>query len=240
MIDVRGSVRTSLALAAAAALMTAAPGSAAAPGQAQVSIGSAYNIDCIAPAHLNEVDGDCDNGFQSYVDGSGMPAAGRFVARGIAFTFPSRGLRTNNAIAPTGQRVVLPGRKGYHFLLALMSAVNAGSGKRGGTMIVTYSDGSTAKVPLAADDWATHPNNAVVTTDGQGTYAQPGAPVFALTVHMFIESIAVNPTKVPVALTLPGIAGNVLGGDSPSNGLRIFAMTLSSTPPTAAGGPVFH
>lgn len=215
--------RTLAAIAALSAGALLTP-SAQAATASQLDLSTAFDQDCVAPAHV-VVQGNCDGGlnYTSFVAES-FPA-GPVKVRGVSFTI---GGGSNQAASGNGKVIKVSGvGSGQGYLHVLLTGVNIPSGTKGGLVTITYTDGSSTKSDLSTPDWGHQPGQAVLQPSAQNPFQVSG--VNSSTRNLFLDSIIVDRKKVVASVTLPVNVAE----------LRVFAMTLSPAP-AQASGPVFH
>ena len=226
-----------LALLLGSAVLAGAlvPGSSSA-APAQVRVPLAYNQDCIAPMGVLLVDGDCDGGGYAFMDGATVPKAGPLTLKGVSFTFPEHGTGDLNSVVAVGQTVNLAGKVGHAYLHLLSFSTDGANAPSAGS--IKYSDGTVTKVKINAPDW-TVTTGAVLDMAVQGPF-QPANALSGRN-HAYVVSVPLNPKKKVVSVTLPKTPKPSLQsfGSNPAN-YQVLAMTLSATPVTKSGGPVFN
>ncbi|MGC5167129.1 GH92 family glycosyl hydrolase [Luteimicrobium sp. DT211] len=201
-----------------------------------VDLSAAYDRDGVASA---------DAPTQGNIDGLGysyaadlLPAAGPTTIGGVTYQAPSTAGTDKNLVEADGQTVALP-TGSYSALQVLGAAVNGGTGILGGTAVVTYTDGTTASVPLQFTDWGKRDlefgNTAAITmpyrmsTGGKNTtQVSIYRATVALDASRTVRSLTLPRASVP-EWTAPGLVGTAWDHDS---GMEIYAMTLQGTPST--------
>jgi hypothetical protein len=200
-----------------------------------VDLSAAYDLDGVASID-NPSQGDLDGKGSSYAADL-LPAAGPATLGGITYQAPSTSGTDDNFVSANGQTVALP-KGNFGRLQVLGAAVNGGTGIEGGTAVVTYTDGTTASVPLKFGDWSGHDpefGNAVAiampyrVTAGTGK-SSVGVSLYQATVSLdagkTTRSITLPQQKVPEWVA-PGLGGTAWDHDSITD---IYAMTLQGTP----------
>jgi len=156
--------------------------------------------------------GNFDGGGWSY-DAALLPAAGAGALHGVTYDLPDATGTANNFVEAHGQQVLLP--SGQYGALRLLGATHNGDVVSAAT--ITYTDGTTASVPLALTDWAAgagHNGNTVEIAmehrikAGQGVDGPP--------VQIFGTSLPLAAGKSVLSITLP---------NDPR--LEIYAATLT-------------
>jgi outer membrane protein assembly factor BamB len=158
----------------------------------------------------------------------GIAPGGTVKANGLTFTWPNVSPGNPDNIIAAGQKIVLL-QPTSGTAIGFLGA--ASSGPSGGSMTVTYTDGSTQQLDLAFSDWALGAvpgaqaiqGNSIVATmayryDGAG--AQSTVPVY-----IFYAGFMLQAGKTVQSVTLPA---TVNGGP-----VHIFAMAVGTPPGTA-------
>ena len=169
------------------------------------------------PANLNGgIDGDGSSYSAQALAAAGVVAGKPFATNGFSFNWPAPGTPDN--VSANGQTILLGGGGSRLGLLATASYVAPGTFD--GTVTVTYTDGSTASLPLAVPEWQrgySAPATEVITMPYHN-YAPVGR-VDAST-HVFLVSAALDPAKSVASMTLPQAgAGRAM--------LHVFAVSVS-------------
>ena len=171
---------------------------ATASGQCGVDLSQDVNHDGTATVDAS-TQGNFDGGGWSY-DAALLPPAGAGVLNGITYDLPDTSGTAANFVEARGQQVLLPSSQ--YSTLRLLGATHNGDVQT--TATVTYTDGSTADVPLALTDWAAgggHNGNTVEIAmahrikAGQGVDGPP--------VQIFGTSLPLDPGKPVLSVTLP-------------------------------------
>ena len=171
---------------------------ATASGQCGVDLSKDVNHDGTATVDAS-TQGNFDGGGWSY-DAALLPPAGSGVLNGVTYDMPDTSGTAANFVEAHGQQVLLPSSQ--YSTLRLLGATHNGDVQT--TATVTYTDGSTADVPLALTDWAAgsgHNGNSVEIAmahrikAGQGVDGPP--------VQIFGTSLALDPGKSVLSVTLP-------------------------------------
>jgi hypothetical protein len=201
-----------------------------------VDLSRAYDRDGVAS--LSEpAQGNFDGKGFSY-DAGLLPAAGPTTLGGVTYQAPSTTGTEPNFVVADGQTVALP-EGSYSRIQVLGSAANGGTGIEGGTATVTYTDGTTASVPLQFSDWSTGSPEFGNTTAismpnrvGAGGKSTVKVSIFRTTVpldaHKTVRSLTLPHRAVP-EWTAPGLGGTAWDHDSD---LQVYAMTLQGTTST--------
>ncbi|HEY3951944.1 MAG TPA: GH92 family glycosyl hydrolase [Streptosporangiaceae bacterium] len=162
---------------------------------------------------------DFDGGGYSYsaqaLAGAGVTPGSTVTAGSATYTWPDSPAGDPDNVVANGQAVTLNAPAGASTLNLLASST---SGPSTGTVTVTYSDGSTASVPIAVTDWAagsTETGNTVAVSTpyrncGCGSPANGTTSVYSV--------------AVPINSTL-GVATVTLPADTNQGEIHIFAIT---------------
>jgi hypothetical protein len=184
---------------------------ATAGGQCGVDLSQDANHDGTATVSAS-TQGNFDGGGWSY-DAALLPPAGADAIHDVTYDMPDPGGTANNFVEAHGQQVLLPA--GQYGALRVLGATHNGDVVT--TATVTYTDGSTASVPLALTDWAAgsgrNGNTVEIAMDhrikaGQGVDGPP--------VQLFGTSLRLDAGKTVLSLTLPN-----------DSRLEIYAATLT-------------
>ncbi|GGO95863.1 hypothetical protein GCM10012280_54020 [Wenjunlia tyrosinilytica] len=161
-------------------------------------LSAAYDSDGVS-AKGSKGQGDFDGTGSSY-PAETMPAAGPGAVVGSAYRFPDTAGTAKNFVTAHGQKLPLT-RRGYASLELLVAAHH---GDALGTAEVTYADGSTDKVRLAATDWAARgPRQGEDTAVVAGSrYNAEGAPD-GIGVSVWHTTLPLDKDKEAVSVTLP-------------------------------------
>ncbi|MFD7920982.1 GH92 family glycosyl hydrolase [Streptomyces sp. NPDC059740] len=196
-----------------------------------VDLNEAYNTDGVATLAAPG-QGDFDGTGLSYAADQ-LPAPGPVTLGQVTYQAPPTSGTSRNFVRSTGQAIALP--SGHYGSLHIVGASDNGStGAASATAVVTYTDGSTATVPLALTGWTNKAqdfdNTVAWKTDYQlkaGTgKTTTGASLYEATVPLEpgkrIRSLSLATPSVP-AWVAPGSGG--LDWQRNSD-LEIYAMTL--------------
>ncbi|MFC8734387.1 GH92 family glycosyl hydrolase [Luteimicrobium sp. NPDC057192] len=201
-----------------------------------VDLSAAYDRDGVATADA-PTQGNIDGLGYSYAADQ-LPAAGPTTIGGVTYQAPSTAGTDKNLVEADGQTIALP-QGSYGALQVLGAAVNGGTGILGGTAVATYTDGTTASVPLQFTDWGKRDlefgNTAAITmpyrmstTGKNNTQVSIYRATVALDASKTVRSLTLPRSSVP-EWTAPGLVGTAWDHDS---GMEIYAMTLQGTPGT--------
>ena len=223
------SVRRILILAlcpVAAAVVALSGGASAAPPPLPLDMTAAFDTDCTQERGAEIVTGSCQGGLfhESFIADAFL--TGTVTLRKQTFKMGDSALLAKNVANGAGQVVPAPKQSGYRYLHVLMARITGEPGKQGGTAVITYSDNSKVKVPLVSYGWGSTGQTLAWTGPIQGALHTPAG---TSTSNLFVEELALNPKKAVSSVTLPSY-----------DGLRVFAMTLSTTTSAQSSGPVFN
>ncbi|MGC7095771.1 glycosyl hydrolase family 95 catalytic domain-containing protein [Amycolatopsis lurida] len=145
-------------------------------------------------------DGDFDGAGNTY-PAAQLPQTGKVADDGIEFVFVNGHEGTPNNVVPGGAPIVLP--EGAYGVLHLLGASD--NGNTNTTMTITYTDGSTAELPLKLTDWrasAAFGESEAITASQ--LHAKDGPKPVKLAI--FHQTIELDPARSPKSLTLPAAA----------------------------------
>jgi YVTN family beta-propeller protein len=198
-----------------------------------VTAGSPYNNVAIS-LDSNPSAANFDGAGYSYsataLANAGVGPGSTVSAAGFDFTWPDVPAGTADNWQAAGQVVPVSIPAGSSSLGVLGAASNGGTTGSSGTVVITYSDGSTVTETLSLPDWtldggaASLPGGAVeaVTT----AYRNNPAGTDNSTTYVFATSLPIDPSKTVVSVTLPA---SVTVGQ-----LHVFAFAGSSAGTTSA------
>lgn len=154
---------------------------------------------------------------------AGVKTGGTVTSQGITYSWPGGTGKPDNIVA-SGQTIQLDAPAGSTSIGFLGAGNNSPSTGTGGDVLVTYTDGSTAEVPLAFSDWtlnagASKPlaSETVVASTPDRDTSSGGQQV--VTTDLFSTTLPLDATKQAASITLP----------TPANGtLHIFAIGFGS------------
>jgi lysophospholipase L1-like esterase len=169
----------------------------------------AYDRDAIASARHPE-DGDFDGLGWSYAAET-LPTAGPAVLAGTPFVFPSSADGAENAVTARGQTLDVPDVPARE--LHLLGAASGGASE--GTVTLTYTDGSTADLPLAFSDWAAQPQPGEAVAVAAPYRYRAGTGRDGPAVGIFARTLPLDPDRVLRSVRLPDDAR-----------LKLFAATV--------------
>ncbi|HYZ54727.1 MAG TPA: glycoside hydrolase domain-containing protein [Streptosporangiaceae bacterium] len=164
---------------------------------------------------------DFDGGGYSYsaqaLAAAGVAPGSKLTAGGATYTWPASPAGDPGNVVAAGQIVTLNAPAGASSLDLLGSATN---GPSTGTVTVTYSDGSTASLPITVTDWAAggpQPGNTVAVTMPYRNCGC-GSTVYGTT-NVYSVAVPINPALGVTKVTLPA--------DTNHGEIHIFALTTS-------------
>jgi predicted alpha-1,2-mannosidase len=196
-----------------------------------VDLDAAYDNDGVATLDAPD-QGDFDGTGASFAADQ-LPAPGPVTLGGVTYQAPPTSGSSRNFVKSTGQAVALPSGD-YSSLHIVGASDNGSTGAASATAVVTYTDGSTATVPLELTGWTNKApdfGNAVALTTAYQLKAGTGktgtkASLYETTVPLEsgkqVRSLSLAAPSVP-AWVAPGSGGLDWQRDSD---LEIYAMTL--------------
>lgn len=196
-----------------------------------VDLNSAYNNDGVATLAAPG-EGDFDGTGTSFAADQ-LPAPGPVTFGGVTYQAPGTSGTSKNFVKSTGQAIALP-TGNYDSLHIVGASDNGSTGAASATAVVTYTDGSTATVPLKLTGWANKApdfGNDVALTTAYQLKAGTGktttkASLYETTVPLEsgkqVRSLSLATPSVP-AWVAPGSGGLDWQRNSE---LGIYAMTL--------------
>jgi predicted alpha-1,2-mannosidase len=180
-------------------------------GSCAVDLSRDYNHDGVATLD-NPSQGNFDDSGWSYAANL-MPSAGETTIGGVPYQAPSTAGTDPNFVEARGQAIVLP--EGSYSVAHVLGATHNGDVDT--QVTVTYSDGSTAQVPLQLTDWAgggSFGNRRAIAMPyrlkaGQG---QDGPPV-----NIWGTDLPLDAAKTVQAISLPS-----------DSRVEVYAITLAA------------
>jgi hypothetical protein len=161
---------------------------------------------------------DFDGGGYSYsaqaLAAAGATPGGKLTAGGATYTWPGSPAGDPDNVVTAGQVVTLNAPAGASSLGLLASATD---GPGTGTVTVTYSDGSTASLPITVTDWAAgrpQPGNTVAASMPYRNCGC-GSAVYGTT-SVYSVAVPINPALGVAKVTLPA--------DTSPGEIHIFAL----------------
>jgi predicted alpha-1,2-mannosidase len=175
-----------------------AAGAGAGAGLCPVDLSRDYNHDGVATL-ASTGEGNFDGSGWSFAANL-LPAPGPVTLGGIPYEAPPTAGTEPNFVEARGQSLALP--DGHWATAYVLGATHNGNVET--SAVVTYADGTSASVPLALTDWAGQPQFGNTTEipmpyrirAGQG---QDGPPV-----AIFGTRLALDPSRTPRSVALPG------------------------------------
>jgi len=173
---------------------------------------TAYDHDSIASA-AHPDDGNFDGLGWSYAAET-LPAAGPVVLAGTPFVFPSGADGALNSVTAQGQSLDLPALQASG--IRVLGAASGGAVD--GTVAVTYTDGSTASLPVHFSDWATGPQAGEDIAVAAPYRYRAGVGRDGPAVDVYARTLPLDPGKTVRSLTLPD-----------QSRLKLFAVTVQQS-----------
>jgi glucoamylase len=218
-----------LAMGASLGLVPAGPLSQAAQGQALPTLEQAFdNVGVTSPAApaAGNFDGIGDSFNSAGLAEDALSPGGSLLHDGLAFTWPDVAPGQPDNVVADGQTVALSGQG------TVLGVVGASAyGSASGTFTVTYADGSTTSAQVTLADWVD--NTPAQGTDFLATTAgwDPGGTI---PVSLSYASVALDPNKQVVSVTLPTVGASVGRGVT---SMHIFDLAIGSPGAEAVGAP---
>lgn len=196
-----------------------------------VDLNAAYNNDGVATV-ANTGQGDFDGTGLSYA-AELLPKPGPVTLDGVPFQAPPTSGTSRNFVKSTGQAITVPSGN-YRTVHIIGAADNGSTGAASATAVVTYTDGSTATVPLTLTGWANAaPDFGNTVAIGTAYQLKGGTGKTATKAALYETTVTLTPGKTARSLSLaapsvpawvaPGSGGLDWARDST---LQIYAMTL--------------
>ncbi|WP_255948352.1 GH92 family glycosyl hydrolase [Streptomyces odontomachi] len=196
-----------------------------------VDLNAAYNNDGVATLAAPD-QGDFDGTGLSYAADQ-LPAPGPVTLGGVTYQAPPTSGTSENFVKSTGQAIALPSGD-YSSLHIVGASDNGSTGAASATAVVTYTDGSTATVPLELTGWANKApdfgNTVALTTDYQ---LKAGSGKTTTKASLYETTVPLEPGKQVRSLSLatPSVPAWVAPGSGGldwqrNSDLEIYAMTL--------------
>lgn len=195
-----------------------------------VDLSGYYNRDGAATlTHPSQ--GNLDGHGSSYAANL-LPKPGPTTLGGVTYQAPPTTGTEPNFVTADGQTLTLP--KGRYGKLSILgAATNGATGVQGGAAVVTYSDGSTASVPIKFSKWIGDKTEFGNHTAIKMPYLITAHGKDSKPVSLYHTTITLNPNKTVRTLTLPhpsvpewvapGLTGTAWDHNSD---LQVYAMTL--------------
>ncbi|WP_327657563.1 GH92 family glycosyl hydrolase [Streptomyces sp. NBC_00483] len=196
-----------------------------------VDLNSAYNNDGVATLAAPG-EGDFDGTGTSFAADQ-LPAPGPVTFGGVTYQAPKTSGTSKNFVKSTGQAIALP-TGNYDSLHIVGASDNGSTGAASATAVVTYTDGSTATVPLKLTGWANKApdfgNDVALTTAYQ---LKAGTGKTTTKASLYETTVPLEPGKQVRSLSLatPSVPAWVAPGSGGldwqrNSELGIYAMTL--------------
>jgi hypothetical protein len=136
---------------------------------------------------------------------------------GIGYTWPSAASCQPDNILAAGQKILVHGKAGATTLGLLGSSGNGGAG---GTLTVTYTDGTSQTSQIYFGDWAQNASNGDITALTMPYRNAQGGGTQQITMYVFAAEVALDSSKTVASVTLPMIADHV----SSDTSSHVFAI----------------
>ena len=152
-------------------------------------------------------DGQGDSYSASALSAAGLaPGARVTAANGLTFSWPETAPGTADNMLTAGQTVLLPARPGATALGLLGASCNGGAY---GTIVIRYTDGTTASEIMYFNDWASGPasSDSVIATMGYRNRASGSSQ--SVTVYVYSTTVPLDPSKTVAAVTFPDRSDHV-------------------------------
>lgn len=183
-------------------------------------------ITTAASPSAGDFDGIGDSFPAAGLAADGLTPGGRILHDGLRLRWPDVVPGRPDNVVADGQTISV-GASGNTLAVVGASAYGTASG----TLVVHYSDGTTAKVTLNLADWIN--SSPAPGTDFLATAAgwNPGGTI---PVSLSYVALPIDPSKTVASVTLPVVSKSVGAG---VNSMHIFDLAIGTVAPNAAGGP---
>jgi hypothetical protein len=196
-----------------------------------VDLDAAYNTDGVATLAAPG-EGDFDGTGVSYAADQ-LPAPGPVTLGGVTYEAPPTSGTSRNFVKSTGQALALPSGR-YGSLHIVGASDNGSTGAASATAVVTYTDGSTATVPLELTGWTNKApdfGNAVALTTAYQLKAGTGKTGTKASLYETTVPLDSGKQVSALSLTTPSVPAWVAPGSGGldwqrNSDLEIYAMTL--------------
>jgi hypothetical protein len=146
----------------------------------------------------------------------GLTPGAAVTSNGVSYTWPDAPAGQPDSINAAGQTIPVSFPAGTTTIGLLGSAIDAGASGAGGTLTVTYTDGTTQQIPVAFSDWTLGagayqllPSDTNVATIAyRDTIDGTSQPV---PTHVYATSAALDSGKTVASVTLPIASGGSIG-----------------------------
>jgi len=193
------------------------------------SLAAAYNNNGVSDQSsylTGNLDGSKDSLYGEGLAAAGLTPGASVTARGATFTWPQAAPADLDNVATAGQTIAVSGRGNVLGLLGTGT-----SGSAGGTVTVTYTDGTTTSATTGFPNWcclSTTTYGASIVKSVKGRYTPNGLSNTTVDYRVYANSIRLDPAKEVAAVTLPGNAT-----------MHVFDLAVGSValPPVPSGTP---
>jgi hypothetical protein len=158
----------------------------------------------------NQTCADADGGGYTYsaqaLAKAGITPGATVTAGGLTYTWPTAQPCSPDNILAAGQEMLVHAAAGATKLGLLGMSTD---GSSSGTLVVHYTDGSSASEQVTFNDWASGPGNgddAVATMPYRNT--RSGASQ-AITMYVFATTVPLDPSKTVASITLPDVSSRI-------------------------------
>ncbi len=170
-------------------------------------------------ACMADYDGDGYSYSAQALAAAGATPGGTVTVDGIAYTWPNVPSCQPDNILAAGQKILVHGTAGATTLGFLGSS---GNGSAGGTVTVTYTDGTSQTSALYFGDWAQSASNGDINALSMPYRNAQGGGSQQITMYVFADEVQLDSSKTVASVTLPRIADHV----SSDTSTHIFAIGL--------------
>ncbi|QMU77003.1 alpha-galactosidase [Streptacidiphilus sp. PB12-B1b] len=144
---------------------------------------------------------------------AGVTPGSTISAHGLTFTWPTAAAGTPDNVAATGEQITLDGKG------SSLAFLGSETGAVSGTVLVTYTDGSTSTGQLGFPNWCCTPPDAygaqvALTTDHRDTPTGPAN--YGISYQVFSNTVPLTAGKTVQSVTLP---------DQPA--IHLFALSVA-------------
>jgi hypothetical protein len=168
---------------------------------------------------MADYDGDGFSYSAQALSTAGATPGGTVTVDGIGYTWPNVPSCQPDNILAAGQKILVDGTAGATTLGFLGSS---GNGSAGGTVTVTYTDGTSQTSQLFFGDWAQGPSNGDINALSMPYRNAQGGSNQQITMSVFADEVQLDSSKTVASVTLPMIADQV----SANTSTHIFAIGL--------------
>jgi predicted alpha-1,2-mannosidase len=168
---------------------------------------------------MADYDGDGYSYSAQALSAAGATPGGTLTVDGVGYTWPDAASCQPDNILAAGQKILVHGTAGATTLGFLGSS---GNGSAGGTVTVTYTDGTSQTSQLYFGDWAQSASNGDVNALTMPYRNAQGGSSQQITMYVFGDEVQLDSSKTVASVTLPMISDHVSSGTSS----HIFAIGL--------------